>query len=329
MSKAREMSSVHTAQPNAIHEQEQRLTGAPKSEPDLHSCAAVQRRLAVVLASFACVVAVIQASAVQQAAATRELTVKGRVAQVHSAKLFTLHGDVAGESEVLVIPPRRVSTALVGSDVEVRGALRRMSSAELGGAWKDIAEEVRRTFAGRRVIVATSLIATAPAETPSASQEAGPPEPATLQSAQTYALPVGQPRLRLMPNTLVDFINEFAGQHIAISNVRVVGVYQPTAFLIEPATRYQMTMDYRDRILVLVDAAQLTVTPDAIVSGIVSIEGIARTLTDLRLKAAGRWPAKLTPEMVDRLEVRGGILASSVRTPEGTELTSRAVASVR
>lgn len=280
--------------------------------------------VAVVLASFAI------GSVGAQPRSHDELVARGRVSQVHSARLFTMQGDVAGESEVLVVPPRPVSVSLVGSGVELRGALRRFSGTEVGAAWKDIDEQTRRAFEGRRVIVATSLIATTPGQPGLTEEQAPPPvQSAGAETGQSYALPVGQPTLHVIPATLVDFINDFAGQRVAVSPARVVGVLQPGAFLIEPATRYQKTMDYRDRILVLVDTAQLTVSPESIVSATVSVEGIARTLPDLRLKAGAAWPATLTPDAIDRLEVRAAILAQSVRTPDGTELTGRRVASNR
>ncbi len=255
-----------------------------------------------------------------------ELVARGRITQVHSARLFTMQGNVAGESEVLVVPPRAVSVSLVGSDVEVRGALRRFSGTEVGAAWKDIDEQTRRAFEGRRVLVATSLIATAPAPPAGESEVPAPAEPSSAEAGPSYALPVGQPTLDVRPTTLVDFINDFAGQLVSVSHARVVGVFAPGAFLIEPATSYQMMMDYRDRILVLVDGAQLTVSPQAIVSATVSVQGVARTLPDLRMKSGAQWPGRLTPEAIERLEVRAAILARSVRTPDGTELVAAAAA---
>lgn len=291
----------------------------------------VRGLLTVVLACVALTSAGhLAASSVAQPPRSREeITARGRVAEVHSSRLFTMAGNVAGESEVLVVPPRPVSVSLVGSEVEVRGALRRFDSAELGATWNDIDETTRRMFSGRRVLVAVSLIATAPGETRQITEETERPGETTsaAATAPTYALPVGQPTLDVMPATLTGFIGEFAGQHVSVRHARVVGVFAPDAFLIEPATRYQMMMDYRDRILVLVDDARLTVSPDAIVSATVSVEGIARTLADMRLTAGTQWPGKLTPELVKRLEVRAAILARSVRTPDGTELTGRPVAS--
>jgi hypothetical protein len=279
----------------------------------------------LVLASAAGIAA---SSSPQQQRPGEQLIARGQITQVHAARLFTMQSDVAGEPEVLVIPPRPVSISLAGSNVEVRGVLRRMNSVELGAGWNDIDDQARRAFGGRRVLVASSLMAMAPAEPGAArGQTAGFGEMSATETEPASRGAVSNTTLHIMPTTLVDFINDFAGQRVAVTNARVVGVLAPGAFLIEPATRHQMMMDYRDRILVLVDAAQLTVSAEAIVSATVAVEGIARTLPDMRLTAGTAWPAKLTPDAIERLEVRAAIVASSVRTPDGSELTSRAVAS--
>jgi hypothetical protein len=145
----------------------------------------------------------------------------------------------------------------------------------------------------------------------------------TRQEQQTE--PRGEPvRITLRPATLADSINELAGQRVKILNARVVGVFEPRAFLIESATRHETALGFRDRVLVLVDAASLRVSQELLVGSTVIILGVARSLLGVRVSPELPWPANLTPELIERLEVRAAVLATSVQTPEGIELTDRA-----
>jgi hypothetical protein len=129
--------------------------------------------------------------------------------------------------------------------------------------------------------------------------------------------------LTLRPSTLADHIEELAGQHVSILNARVVGLFGSNALLIEPAKRYLEPLGYRDRILVLIDAADLRIPAESIVSSTVRVLGIARTLLSLQVTAEVPWPAQLDRDLIKRLEVRAAVLATSVQTSEGTELTSQ------
>jgi hypothetical protein len=53
------------------------------------------------------------------------------------------------------------------------------------------------------------------------------------------------------------------------------------------------------------------------------VTGVARTLLGVQVTAEVPWPPELTPEVVKRLEIRAAILATSVQTAEGIELTDR------
>ena len=53
------------------------------------------------------------------------------------------------------------------------------------------------------------------------------------------------------------------------------------------------------------------------------ILGVARTLLGLRVSPEIPWPSTLDRDRIERLEVRAGVLATSVQTAEGTELTQR------
>jgi hypothetical protein len=122
---------------------------------------------------------------------------------------------------------------------------------------------------------------------------------------------------------LADHIDDLAGQNVKILNARVVGVFEPHAFLIESATRYQETIGHRVRILVLIEAAKLRVPAEMIVASTVKVVGVARTLLGAQVSAEVPWPTRLDRGLIERLEVRAAVLASSVQTAEGTELTDR------
>jgi hypothetical protein len=134
----------------------------------------------------------------------------------------------------------------------------------------------------------------------------------------------GQPvPITIRPAMLVDNIEELAGQNVKILNARVVGVFEPHAFLIESAGRYAEMLGRRDRILVLLEAAMLRVPAESIVASTVRVFGVAHTLLGARMDAESRWPTKLDRALVERLEVRAAVFATSVQTAEGTELTDR------
>ena len=136
--------------------------------------------------------------------------------------------------------------------------------------------------------------------------------------------PIGSlPRLTIRPAMLAGNIEHLAGREVTIFNARVVGVFEPDAFLIESATRRPESMGHRDRVLVLLDGGTLRVPAELLVGSTVKVIGVARTLLSLKVTAEVPWPAQLDPELVERLEVRASVLATSVQTAEGVELSER------
>jgi hypothetical protein len=102
-----------------------------------------------------------------------------------------------------------------------------------------------------------------------------------------------------------------------------VGVFNPRAFLIDTSTRLPSIVGYRARVLVLVERGELTVAPATIVASTVTVGGVARTLLGMQVSREVPWPKELNPEAIERLEIHAAVLARSVRTAEGVELTSR------
>lgn len=73
----------------------------------------------------------------------------------------------------------------------------------------------------------------------------------------------------------------------------------------------------------LIDAGALRVDHRALVGANVRVRGVARSLLGIQMTAEVPWPPELAPEVVKRLEIRAAVLATSVQTPDGIELTDR------
>ena len=78
----------------------------------------------------------------------------------------------------------------------------------------------------------------------------------------------------------------------------------------------------RNRVLVLLQRGKsLAIPSPPIAIGPVTIVGVARTLLGVQAGHDVPWPEALTPR---ELDVRAAILATSVRTADGVDLTSAA-----
>jgi hypothetical protein len=145
----------------------------------------------------------------------------------------------------------------------------------------------------------------------------------SAQASQARATdPQGEPlRVTIHPWTLGYAIDEFAGQRVRIPNARVASVLDPRAFVIESPWRYDVGKGFRDRTLVLIDGASLRVTEEQLARSTVVVLGVAKTIAGTRLLTAPAWPATLDRERMTLLEVRAVVIATSVQTADGTELT--------
>jgi hypothetical protein len=127
----------------------------------------------------------------------------------------------------------------------------------------------------------------------------------------------------LHPSALVRLIDEIGGRRVVVPKARVVAVINPRAFLIESAAALPALTGHIDRVLVLVDAGALRVDADALVDENVRVLGIARTLLGVQTTAEVPWPRELTRDVLKRYEIRAAVLARSVHTADGVELTDR------
>lgn len=157
--------------------------------------------------------------------------------------------------------------------------------------------------------------------TATTSEPAGPEPMSDGQPAEAAPLGRGGFPLLVRPSTLAAQIEELAGHTVRVVYARVVGVLNPRAFLVDTSTRLPPVRGHRARLLVLVGEGSLAVPATTLVSSTVTIAGTARTLLGMQVSREVPWPAELRPESIERLEVRGGVLATSVRTAEGVELT--------
>jgi len=125
------------------------------------------------------------------------------------------------------------------------------------------------------------------------------------------------------PSTLAAQIAELAGHAVRVPYSRVVGVLNPRALVIDTASRLPALPGNRGRVLVLIEPGPLRVSAAEVVSSTVTVLGVARTLLGMQVAREVPWPIELRPEQVERLEIRAAVLATSVQTPEGIELTGR------
>ena len=254
------------------------------------------------------------------------LALTGRVTQIHAPRLFTVQ-RTTDQRELLVLSPRELSPEFSGATVNVEGTLRRFADADLSriAGWSEIDAKLRERFRGQPVLVASSFMAIVGGEQVERIQPAPMRTPETAEPPSRLPADVERPArpLAIRATMLAANIEEFAGQPLRVLHGRVVGVLEPRAFLIEPATSYLKQMGTRDRMLVLLESAPLRAPAELLVGSIVSVTGVVRTVVGLQVTRELPWPSHLSPDVVRRLEVRGALLATSVQSGDGTELTDR------
>jgi hypothetical protein len=242
------------------------------------------------------------------------------VQAVHAPRLFTVEDRLGSRRDVLVIAPDARATPAVGATVEAHGLIRRLEQADFEETpgWSEIDDATRARLSGRPVLVAISLMSASSGQAPphAASPASEPPD-------RGRARPAEQVPATVRPATLADQIGGLAGYRVRVPGARVVGVFEPRVFLIDTSALLLPTIGNRNRVLVMVDGGALRVPPETLVASTVTVEGIARTLLGMQVSAEVPWPARLDRETLERLEVRAAILATSVHTADGVELTTR------
>lgn len=143
----------------------------------------------------------------------------------------------------------------------------------------------------------------------------------TIATDHRYA--PGRPPIPVRPSALAQTVSELAGYPVTVQRARILWVVDPHAVVIESDSL--MGPRWRDsgRVLVLVERNRALAIPrPPLAIAPVTVLGVARTLLGIQAAHEVPWPAPLTRRAIDRLDIRAAILASSVRTAEGVELTS-------
>lgn len=240
------------------------------------------------------------------------VTLVGRVRHITAPRLFAIDHRLADEGQILVLVPEGSPTPPAGTVVHARGVLRRLDEAEVGQrAWSALEPSSRKELAGRPVLIAESL---------------GQPAGSTGVAAQPLPVRVGgvpPGGITVQPSTFAGLIGELAGLEVRIPYARVVGLFDSQSFLIDSAIMTSAPRGERDRVLVLVSAGALRVPAESLVASTVTVVGVARTLLGVQASGDAQWPSRLDRDEVKRLDVRAAVIATSVRTADGVELTDR------
>lgn len=129
--------------------------------------------------------------------------------------------------------------------------------------------------------------------------------------------------MTLHPGALAELIDEVGGRDVTLVRARVVAVVNPRVILVESASSLPAARGHHDRVLVMARSGELGVAPAVIVGENVVVDGIARTLLGLQVTREVPWPPELNRKVLQRYDIRAGVLASSIRTADGVDLTRR------
>src|SRR5262245_10533590 len=142
-----------------------------------------------------------------------------------------------------------------------------------------------------------------------------------------HRFPPGAPPITVRPSALAQVVSELAGSPVSVQRARILWVIDPHAIVIESDSVFDPTWRDRDRVLVLLERNRsLAIPRPPVAIAPVNVVGLARTPLAIHAAQDVPWPPALTRRQIDRLRVRAAILASSVRTSDGVELTSSTVA---
>jgi hypothetical protein len=137
----------------------------------------------------------------------------------------------------------------------------------------------------------------------------------------------GTPPITVRPSALAQIVSELAGSPVSVQRARILWVVDSHAVVIESDSLFDPTWRDRDRVLVVLERNRsLSIPRSPVAIAPINVVGIARTLLGIQAAQDVPWPQALTRREIDRLRVRAAILASSVRTSDGVELTSSTAA---
>jgi hypothetical protein len=147
-----------------------------------------------------------------------------------------------------------------------------------------------------------------------------------VSSAQSRRRPIiGEAAtITIRAAALAQMVDRIAGFPVIVPGTRLVWVIDSRAVVVESDPRgLEPLPGGRHRVLVLVGGRRSLIVPRApVMDTPVTIRGVARTLLGVQVGHDVPWPAALTTNLIDRLEIRAAIVADSVETPDGVELTT-------
>lgn len=251
------------------------------------------------------------------------LIIGGTVRRVLGSRVFVIEDRRAADAELLVLAPSAEATPVAGATVVARGVFRRFDPAELEKirGWNEIDDRSREVFATQPILLASSLTTAAGHSLMAGTSRTRTVRPTVQRPPVVVSRPLTE--MRLHPAGLAELIEEVGGRSVMLPRAHVLAVINPRVLLIESASSLAPTIGNLDRVLVLIKDAALRVDATSLVGSNVRIVGIARTLLGIQVTREVAWPAELSPAMVKRLEIRAAVLAESVHTADGVELTAR------
>ena len=133
----------------------------------------------------------------------------------------------------------------------------------------------------------------------------------------------GTPPITVRPSALAQIVSELAGSPVNVQRARILWVVDPHALVIESESSFGPTWRDRGRVVVLLERNRsLAIPRPPVAIAPVNVIGVARTLLGIQAAQDVPWPEPLTRRVIERLDIRAAILASSLRTADGVELTS-------
>ena len=144
-----------------------------------------------------------------------------------------------------------------------------------------------------------------------------------IAQAPEHRFAPGTPPIVVRPSALAQIVSELAGSPVNVQRARIIWAIDPHAIVIESDSVFDPTWRDRDRVLVLLERSRtLSIPRPPVAIAPINVVGIARTLLGIQAAQDVPWPQALTRREIERLRVRAAILATSVRTADGVELTS-------
>jgi len=149
------------------------------------------------------------------------------------------------------------------------------------------------------------------------------PIAAAVADAQTeHRFAPGTPPISVRPSALALMVSEIAGTPVNVPHARILWVVDAHAIVIESDSLFEPTWRDHSRVLVVLERSRSLAIPNPPVAiSPVDVTGIARTLLGIQASQDVPWPRALTRREIERMDIKAAILASSVRTSDGVELT--------